>query len=68
MSIKDESRVYFSDKPESSYENSSNTSVVSQDFALVSPDLVVAISSRYDLEKNYDYGYFEVQVDDGSCK
>jgi subtilisin family serine protease len=61
----DGEKSFISDSPDGPYTNSLNASVVSNDFIVDDEHMVLAITSRYDLESRYDYGYVEVQVDDG---
>ncbi|MBC7658317.1 MAG: S8 family serine peptidase [Chitinophagaceae bacterium] len=54
-----------SDSPNGLYENSIDKSVVSKDIALGNANLVLEIRSKYQLEKDYDWGYIELSTDSG---
>ncbi|RYZ57752.1 MAG: hypothetical protein EOP07_09030 [Proteobacteria bacterium] len=55
----------ISDSPDAFYANGSDKSAVTQDITLNSSDLVLEVRMKYELEKDYDWGYIELSVDSG---
>ncbi len=58
-------RTALSDSPGANYANSFDKSAVTKPIALNASHLNLEISSRYALEKDYDFGYAEVSLDGG---
>ena len=55
----------FSDSPAGDYADSTNASLTLAPVAVTSTDLTLMLSTSYDLENNYDFGFIEVTSDAG---
>lgn len=54
-----------SDSPDGLYANGLDKSVVSKEISLGKTDLVLEVRSKYNLEKDYDFGFIETSIDGG---
>lgn len=61
----DGTNTFVSDSPGGEYDNNLDISVVSESYKANGTEMVFAFDTKYDLEKGYDFGYFDIQVDGG---
>lgn len=55
----------ISDSPDGYYQNGINKSVMTKSIDLGQSELILEIRHRFELEKEFDYGYVEISVDGG---
>lgn len=55
-------RLIIACSPGKPYDNNINSSIVTQQFSVSDPDMVLEVKSRYDLETRYDFAYIEIQT------
>ena len=55
----------ISDSPAGFYANGIDKSVVSKDIDVGTSDLVLEVRQRFDLEKEFDFGFIELSLDGG---